>query len=299
MDTHKGEVKNRDPQITEARLAREALNMDITRASQGDVEAAAGILSKLAGEDRRAQAIITSAVLTVADPALWEYLLEFACSGTWAGKSVDLPDSISQRILRPKLASLFLARQDGPSAASRYDVLIRGLSSREACVRHFALDLLGQWPSRVDLESLIPLLHDPDMGVRLRAARALGKTGDARAVPALIDALGHSDDLIAGEATDALALIGEAALEPLIRALQVHDPYVRWHAAKALAEMADPRAAGALIDALDDQNFGVRWTAANGLVALGRQALAPLLRALRIKETTPWLAEAAIHVLKN
>lgn len=38
----------------------------------------------------------------------------------------------------------------------------------------------------------------------------------------------------------------------------------------------DPRAAPALVRALDDENSGVRWVAAKGLVGLGKAGLDPL-----------------------
>lgn len=299
MERGEGQAKKIDPQVADVQRAQEALDREAIRASQGDARAAARLLTELAGGDRRAQTQAASALLKAAEASLWDHLLEFACLGTWAGQEVSLPTPAVRRLLRLKLEALFLSQQDGPSATVRQEVLVRGLASPEARMRRFAIGLLGQWESIIDPGALAPLLKDADVGVRLGAARTLGRMGDARSLPALIEALGHSDDLIAGEAAAALALMGRAALEPLIKALGNDDPHLRWHAAKALAQTFDPRAINALISALDDQNFGVRWFAANGLAALGSQALAPLLRALRTKETTPWLAEAAIHILKN
>ena len=49
-------------------------------------------------------------------------------------------------------------------------------------------------------------------------------------------------------------------------------PHVRWEAAKALCGIADPLAAAALVNAFDDRDGDVRWLAAEGVAALGREA---------------------------
>ncbi|MDO8689739.1 MAG: HEAT repeat domain-containing protein [Dehalococcoidia bacterium] len=272
---------------------------DVSHATNGDVRAAGRLLSDLSGEDRRLQSRAAAVILASAEKGFWMNMLEFAAIGTWSGEAIAVPASIERRNLLPKLAGLFLARQDGSSAPARREALASGLSSPEPGVRRFVVDLVRSWGGALEQGGLVPLLNDSDTGVRLRAARTLGKVGDGRAVTALIDALGHRDDLTAGEAADALARIGEPALDPLIEALHDEDAYVRWHAAKALADMANLRAAGALLAALDDQDSGVRWFASNGLAAMGPRVLVPLLRTLRTRKLTPWLAEAAIHILKN
>ena len=301
MDNTKirGKVIDREAQRLGVGSAQKAPDADIALASQGDAGAAARILALMGGEDRLVQARTASGLIKGAAAPLWDYVLEYAGLGTWAGRKVNLPGSIRRRTLMPRLTALFLDRRDGSAGREREAVLMRGLGSPEARVRRFAATVLGQWESYVDPGSLVPLLTDPDVGVRLRAARALGRMGDPQAVPALIEALGHSDDLIAGEAADALALMGEAALQPLIEVLGNRDPHLRWHAAKALGQMGDPRAADALIFALNDEDFGVRWLAAKGLATMGSRAVVPLLRTLRTRVMTPWLAEGAIHVLKN
>lgn len=299
MDTINSKVVNRDFDLTAGSSSQENLESDILLASKGDPAAAGRVLAPLGAEDRRTQVRAVTSLIRAARSSVWEYLMEYACLGTWAGRRVDLPASIRRRGLVPRLTTLFLARRDGVSGSEREAVLLKGLGSPDARVRRFAAGLLGQWEGEVEPGPLVALLRDPDTRVRLQAARALGRVGNAKAVPALIDALGHSDDLIAGEAADALALTGEAALQPLMEALGHHDPHLRWHAAKALAQMADPRAAEALISAFDDDDFGVRWFAARGLAAMGSRGVVPLLRTLRTKEITPWLADGAIHVLKN
>lgn len=299
MDRGRGQVRIRNSGGIELDMSQEALEKDIVLASQGGAEAASRLLAALASGDRRAQAKAAASLGIGEVASLWDYLMEFACIGTWAGRNLDVLNSKRRQALMPKVKALFLAQPDGSSRGARESALLRGLRNRDARVRRFAAAMLGQWEGETVAGELVPLLADPDTGVRLRAARALGVLGDVKAVPALVEALGHSDDLIAGEAADALALIGEAALPALVDALSNQDSHVRWHAAKSLSQMANPRAADALISALNDDDFGVRWFAAKGLAAMGSRAIVPLLRTLRTKEITPWLADGAIHVFKN
>jgi len=75
-----------------------------------------------------------------------------------------------------------------------------------------------------DVEGLIKALKYEDSIVRLRAVRALGKIGDARAVGPLIQALEDKDKIMDGwygypmtvgeGAKWALTQIGESAVEP-------------------------------------------------------------------------------------
>ena len=89
------------------------------------------------------------------------------------------------------------------------------------------------------------------------------------------------------------------AVPALVVALQNKKPWVRWEAAKALAQIGDPSATAPLIDALGDKAFDVRWLAAEGLIHLGRKAVSPLLKALIGNPGSVWLREGAHHVLHD
>nr|PZN18096.1 MAG: PBS lyase [Chloroflexota bacterium] len=98
----------------------------------------------------------------------------------------------------------------------------------------------------------------------------------------------------------ALVEFGSPAREPLVAALRSPSHTVRWEAAKALSELADPASAPALVQALTDERFDVRWLAAMGLIALQQAGLAPLLEAL---EQASWdkvlLRDGARHILRT
>lgn len=101
-----------------------------------------------------------------------------------------------------------------------------------------------------------------------------------------------------------LIRMGGAAVRPLVELLgsagqENCSEHACWEAAKALAAIGDPAAVPALLVALEDANGGTRWLAAEGLIALGRSALAPLLGALIWRSDSLWLREGAHHILRT
>jgi HEAT repeat protein len=98
-------------------------------------------------------------------------------------------------------------------------------------------------------------------------------------------------------ARESLVKVGKPAVSALIGLLSDRNEHVRWEACKALGSIKDPAAAGPLVDALNDRNMEVRWLAAEGLIALGRKSVIPLLRALEAHFDSLFLREGAHHVL--
>jgi hypothetical protein len=129
----------------------------------------------------------------------------------------------------------------------------------------------------------------------VKAAVAIADKSD-RCVPALVADLASADPTVRTKARKALVAVGEPAVPSLIRLLLHRKPHVRWEAAKALCGIADPIAASALVNALDDRDSDVRWLAAEGLAALGRESLQPLLAALIDRAQSCWFCEGAHHV---
>ena len=99
-------------------------------------------------------------------------------------------------------------------------------------------------------------------------------------------------------ARHALVEEGSAAVPALIECTRGDAAHLRWEAAKALGEIREPESAPALIHLLDDEDSGVRWLAAEGLLALERRALMPLLTALE-RPGSRRLREGAYHVLRR
>lgn len=118
-------------------------------------------------------------------------------------------------------------------------------------------------------------------------------------IAALIETLGNEDVLRRQIARERLTEIGRPAVPPLIEALEAPSEVVRWEAAKALQEIADPSAAAALVTALDDEDAGVRWVAAEALIAIGREGVVAVLHGLIERSDSEWYRERAHHVLRN
>ena len=97
-----------------------------------------------------------------------------------------------------------------------------------------ALERIG-WPA---VDPLIQaLLHADYTVIRMRSAEALGHIGDVRAVEPLIQALRDKDTAVQWRAIEALADIGEPAMESLHFATEDENEDVRWGATRAIKDI--------------------------------------------------------------
>lgn len=116
-------------------------------------------------------------------------------------------------------------------------------------------------------------------------------------ISTLIADLNSHDGLVRQKARNELIRIGKPAIEALIQAFNSRDDFAHWEAVKALSRIGSHTAARALVKALEDDQFSLRWLAAEGLIAIGRDGLGPLLEALEYKANSVWLREGAHHIL--
>ncbi|MBI1922712.1 HEAT repeat domain-containing protein [Candidatus Poribacteria bacterium] len=138
------------------------------------------------------------------------------------------------------------------------------------------------------IDNLTCQLKVPDASVRIRAAEALGKTGDARAVEPLIAAWRDPEKDVRGTALGAVGKIGIPAIEALINALRHPEIGVRTKASCALdrigdqiRESGDLRAVEPLIAAFGEKSHRIRTHAASTLGKLGDgRAVEPLIAEL-------------------
>lgn len=110
---------------------------------------------------------------------------------------------------------------------------------------------------------------------------------------------GSKDGRTRKRARDQLVEIGQPAVASLLPLLLDKKKYVRWEAAKALSEIGDPDAAPALVKTLEDNDPGIRWLAAEGLIRAEQAGLPPLLEALLEHSESAWLRAGAGHVLRS
>lgn len=151
----------------------------------------------------------------------------------------------------------------------------------------------------VAVAEVVAALHGEPLVAREAAARTLGEIGGDTAIAALVGALGAEHDVLARTITHSLVRIGPAAVPALIEALSAPDAFVRWHAARALADIGDQRAIDPLLHALEDPDATVRWEAARGIVRTGKPAVIALLRVLETRPLSPWLAQGAERILHD
>src|SRR5690348_13077149 len=127
--------------------------------------------------------------------------------------------------------------------------------------------------------------------------RAASEPYNAERALRLVRGLDGSSAVSSQEARRELVAMGEPVAPLLLEALRSPNAQTRWEAAKGLGELALPATAGGLVDALVDEDGGVRWVASEALIAIGAPALDPLLHALMKHSEDTWLCEGAHHVL--
>ena len=92
---------------------------------------------------------------------------------------------------------------------------------------------------------------------------------------------------------------GHDVTRAMVVALNDHRRDVRWEAAKALVDIADPIAASALTHHLHDEDSEVRWLAAEGVAELGEPGLLSTLSATIRHASDSEFCKAAHHALKE
>jgi HEAT repeat protein len=195
------------------------------------------------------------------------------------------------------------SKNDMSDSRDSLNSLIAELGSKDRATRMKAHQFLVEKGESV-VRPVVEAMSSPNERVRWEAGRILDEIkvpwshhADSATISLLIHDLGSKDGLVRVRARRALVTIGSKAVPPLEIALTSKDDSTRWEAAKALGQIGDVEATKALINALEDEMFDVRWLAAEGLITIGRPTLIPLLRELTEESDSLWLREGAHHVL--
>jgi len=114
-------------------------------------------------------------------------------------------------------------------------------------------------------------------------------------VHSLIDDLQSKDGLLRQSAREKLVSMGRGVVPYLEDLIKHPDTTLRWEAIKALGRIADPGSAPLLIYALYDKDEDVRWVAAEGLIAIGANAMKSLLDELIKNPESFFLRKGAHH----
>lgn len=123
------------------------------------------------------------------------------------------------------------------------------------------------------------------------------QNNDQNRINDLISKLGNDDGFVREDARSGLISVGKEAIPALTIALKSKSQRIRWEAAKTLGFIADPAAIPNLIEALQDEVFDIRWLAAEALIAIGKESIEPLLRAVINQSNESFLSEGAHHVI--
>lgn len=146
-----------------------------------------------------------------------------------------------------------------------------GLASGDDELRRLAVEQVAALPADEALPLLLRSLGDESWRVRKAAVERLVAAPEAwRAAHSLIEAL--ADDSNAGRrnaAVETLVRFGKRAVPALLDAAGHSDADVRKLVVEALAGIGDERATPRLIDALNDSDPNVRGAVADGLGVLG------------------------------
>jgi HEAT repeat protein len=165
--------------------------------------------------------------------------------------------------------------------------LLHALQDEDSSVRYSAARALGRLGDASAVPALLQTLQDEQWIVRYFTAQTLGQLGDASAVPALIQVMQDEQSNARFFAAQTLGQLGDASAVPaLIQTLQDEEMLVRNNAAEALGRLGDARAVPALLQALKDEDSSVRTSAAGALGRLGdARAVPALLKALQDEQS--------------
>lgn len=144
------------------------------------------------------------------------------------------------------------------------------LESDDVDTRWWALRALAGFPGGEGVVGrLVSALEDEFDEIRQCAALGLCHHPHPESVPALMQAMSSPDSMTAKLACNALIAIGAEAVPHLIEVLRSGTSFAKLEAARALAEIGDPRAIPALMEALQADSAISTYWAEYGLDKLG------------------------------
>lgn len=153
----------------------------------------------------------------------------------------------------------------------------------EPGLQHQIVWVLGQIGNAKATEALIELLDEAPMKTRWEIANALGNIGDPHALDTLRTLLLDDESAhVRRKAAEAMGQLDDPLVtDPLVQALDDADASVRASVVDVLASVGGVAVIDILIDrGLSDEDYGVRWQAANALAGIGRPTMPALLDVL-------------------
>ena len=121
----------------------------------------------------------------------------------------------------------------------------------------------------------------------------------SKTIEELIADLSNNNGIIRQKARYELVKMGNPALDYLLELQGAEKHLARWEAVKAISEIGTKDSIPILINALEDEEFDVRWLAAEGLIEIGHDSVYPMLKAFISNKESVHLKEGVHHVLKG
>lgn len=257
-------------------------------------------------EDSDVREIALRALARIADPRAVEPLVAALSSAdTWlTARIADILTRHGDAAVDPLMAMLtgssrhparaWAANVLGEVRAQRaFPVLVRAISDPDDEVRGKAATALGRLGDRRAINHLLEhLLTDPAPFVRVRIACTLGQFGGPEVIDRLVHALRDPAWWVRMRSVEALEQIGPAAEGPLLVALDDPDTEIRNRAAAALERLGVPDNLVRMIEAGDNSE------ASDMLVRLSAGGARELLAELVI-HPSPQVREAVITAIRR
>jgi HEAT repeat protein len=240
-----------------------------------------GLIKALAFKDVAIRKAAVEALAPLKDPQAVEPL-----AGLLGDESADVRRAAVNalglrgglRVVEPLIGALEDPDADVQAAAATA-VYRRLMTDPDAEARRATATALGRTRDARAVETLLRGILDADETVRVAVVKALQAIGDVAAIVPLINVMAHEQkstgrpSLALGRATSQAldALCDERAIEALRSALGHADADVREIAARRLARVGTPAAAGILTHFLTNADPVMRRSAARGLAEMGWQ----------------------------
>ncbi len=176
--------------------------------------------------------------------------------------------------------------------------LIVFLRNKNSIGRYFAPDALVKIGSPA-VQSLIDLLGDDDGDVVWLSMKTLGRIGDPRAVPALIDRMADQDPQVENLLVEILTTFGPEAVKPLIDEMINGDLNTQRLSTAALIKIGPP-AVCPLINEIKKPDSDIRYLSAEVLEKIGSEAVQPLIDLIDEQDPdTMWRSIAILGKIGN
>jgi len=187
-----------------------------------------------------------------------------------------------------------LQRMDGPIDIESVMPLLK---DPEIDVLNKAVDVVIKANHPDTMRYLIPVLKDENENARRAAVEVLNEIGNPNSVKALLESLKDSDWWVRSRAADALGKIGgPKVIDAVLQLVRDKDEDIRRAAIEILNQTKDERAVASLLQATHDKDWWVSERAVDALAEIGTKRALPrlmeMLKAPANEKATPIVVRA-------